>query len=336
MEQQAEEQVIIKLYLSKEHIRRFTIPKIASYEDLKSRIIQFYDEVGQTINPSEDLDLQYCDDDNEWTVLRNEDDWYCCKAICPTNIKIRKPSMWMKAQFTYKSGQQAVIQSFNKEKKYLVEKSKQIFSQVNEEFQKLSSNQEVKKLESTVSHAVNDFIETVTPLLQTATNTTCEFISSVENSLKTSASSSEPQLIRTDDVVEEPIDEEEEQLIAQQTVQPTVQGDTMEKSGYVWVLADNEKTQVVAQQQAEPVVETPIVEEPAVIETPEVVEPVAEEQPAAVVETIPEPVVETPVQFAEQMKMLSLMGFTDVQKNTELLTKHNGNLSLVVDALLAM
>lgn len=334
MEQQQEQTVIIKLYLSKEHIRRFTIPNSASYEDLKTKIIQFYDEVGQTINPTDDFDLQYCDDDNEWAVLRNEDDWYCCKAICPTNIKIRKPSMWMKAQFTYKSGQQVVIQTLNKEKKYLVEKSKEIFSQVNEEFKKLSSNDEVKKLETAVSHAVTDFIDTVTPLLTTATNTTCEYIASVQNSLKTTvapSSSNETQLIRVDDTVEEPVDEEEEQLIAQQTVQP--QGETMERSGYVWVLADNEKTVELPVVQ-EPV-EVPVVE-PVVQEIPVVEYPVVQEQPEIPVEQAP--VEETPVEtpFAEQMKMLSLMGFTDVQHNTELLTKHNGNLSLVVDALLSM
>ncbi|KAG2373902.1 hypothetical protein C9374_011567 [Naegleria lovaniensis] len=347
---QQQENLIIKLYLSKDHIRRFTALPSSTLEDVKSKVVEFYQELGQQIS-NDKLDLQYCDSDNEWAILRNEDDWYCCKAICSPNIKIRQANMWMKAIYNYKTQQQALVQKFNKEKKQLVSKGQEFCSQINQELKKLGSNEEVKKFEKAVEDFCTSVVDSITPLLNNAAEATSDLFESAfkgrQSASASESSSTEPsssdELIRVTEHEEEQ-DQEEEKAFeqAQHAIQQPIQQqpaqneeNIIERSGFIWVNPTNSSPVPIVQPTVEEVpqpTEVPAVQEPMISQPAVQQEPVAEESVPVVAQQEEQSPVETP--YAEQLKMLEVMGFTDTTKNLQLLDKHNGNLALVVDELL--
>ncbi|KAF0971774.1 hypothetical protein FDP41_009997 [Naegleria fowleri] len=340
-----QENLIIKLYLSKDHIRRFTASPSSTLEEVKAKVVEFYRELGQQEISTDKLDLQYCDSDNEWAILRNEDDWYCCKAICSPNIKIRQANMWMKAIYNYKTHQQALVQKFNKEKKQLMTKGQELCSQINQELKKLGSNEEVKKFEKAIEDFCTNVVDSITPLLNNAAEATSDLFESAfrgrPSSASASSSTDEQQpsndLIR----VTEHEDQEEEKAFeqAQQPVQPSNQQqptqteeNIIERSGFIWVNPTNSSPVPVVQPKVEEVQQPqePVVSQPTVVQQEE---PVAEESvPVVAQQEEEQPAVDVP--YAEQLKMLEVMGFTDTNKNLQLLDKHKGNLALVVDELL--
>ena len=326
MQQQTEEEpttLLVKLYLTKEHIRRFSAPSTISFEELQQRIGELYSEF---IPQQTTFNLQYCDDDEEWTILKNEDDWYCCKAICRGNIKVRCADFWQVSLNKLKVHQQAFVTTFNREKNNLKTKGEELCRQVDQELKKIGSNEEVKKIEQAVQNFCTQLFDQLSPLIESAAITTNQIVSSVvdrtttttTNEAASEESSSSPLIKLTDE-------EDDEEPIPEQivTTQPT-ENNVLEKSGFVWV--NNGATPVQPIVQQEPIPE-PVVEEP-----------VAEPIPEPVEVPVVEPVVEQPVvvPYAEELRMLSVMGFSDTEKNVELLQKFKGNVAFVVDALLSM
>ncbi|KAL9658631.1 hypothetical protein ABK040_006167 [Willaertia magna] len=359
--------MIIKLYLSSEHIRRFQVPTSITFDSLKNQINSYYRDFIQqdqstTTNTTDQtssssntttLNLQYQDDDGDWTLLSSEEDWYIAKAICTTksnNIKIRLANFYQTSIQKLRTQQQVLLQSFNKEKKLLLDKGNELCKSIGKELKKiseLSNKEEVKTIERAVQDFCNQVVETVIPVVH-------KVVEPLSNSLSPRGNrnnNNQQVVIDEDNVVNQELQEEEEvqQSVEEQMIsQMQQQSNIMEKSGFIWVNPTNNQQQQLVEQEPIPVEQQepiPVVE-PVVVEEQKVEEPIVE--PTPIVQEQEQQSVEVPPQqqqvveqeeqyngpFSSEISLLQSMGFMDREKSLNLLMKYNGNIQQVINDLL--
>lgn len=170
-------QLMIKLYLSKDDIRRFQLPREVSFARIKELVFQYYkekernDQNGESSNQQnsevdeDELCVQYLDDEGEWVSLNTEEEWYVAKSILAdqNTIKLRLADFWQQSYHNLKKQRQYFMNNLNKEKRELKKIGDKLYSDFNNELSKISSSNEFKQFEKSITEFAETLIDSITP-----------------------------------------------------------------------------------------------------------------------------------------------------------------------------
>lgn len=308
-------------------VRRIQLHSDDTLEAVKQRLIDLHQRSTMTIFADQMVyQLSYCDDEGDWVTMDEEDEWRGAVQmhlaqnsqeklfrlqLSRTNLQLKKLNQLRR------QCQTSVSEKYNSNVSPLLQQLKEYLSDP-------QKHQEAKEWLIDLANKIGSHTQEGIEDIQSWINREVPQVGTAYTDLEK--------------VAEKIVDRfysEEENLQHSETEPQHVEEDAMQDS---FILVENVPEK---QMESQPQQEQQMDIEPEVIETTIVqVEPEVEQQEEAPIteeeEQVSEPEFQVPAQYADAMKSLSEMGFTDKKRNLEFLQQFKGDMVKTVSALLSI